>query len=346
MELTKKDTKMLQGLAVLAMVCLHLFCRNDYEGLYHPYLFIKGIPLSFYFAQLSDFCVMCFAFCSGYAHFVQYSQNDGVGYYKRRLKSLLLLLINYWIIILLYCIACLIKDPSYIGGIRGLLGNVLLYSVSYNGAWWYMWAYVLLVIISPLLLKLVKNFNWIFVIVIGLIIYTLAYYVRFKVTTDNYFLLRFGPFGMTLFEYLIGCVFCKTKCFSKMSKLWNIIPKAVRIIGSVAIFIGMLIVRTLFVQSLLVAPITGIVIIVLFHFWKKPKAVEKAFLFIGEHSTNIWLTHMFFYHTLFINLVYIAYEPLFIYVFMISITVALSYVIRLLLLPFAKLLNKNKALNV
>lgn len=35
MELTKRDTKMIQGLSVLAMLCLHLFDR-DYTGLFTP----------------------------------------------------------------------------------------------------------------------------------------------------------------------------------------------------------------------------------------------------------------------------------------------------------------------
>lgn len=41
MELSKNDSKMLQGLSVLAMVCLHLFDR-DYTGLFTPLLFGGG----------------------------------------------------------------------------------------------------------------------------------------------------------------------------------------------------------------------------------------------------------------------------------------------------------------
>lgn len=54
MELKQKDTKMIQGLSVLAMLCLHLFCK-DYHGIFKPLIFIEGIPLSFYLGQLSDF---------------------------------------------------------------------------------------------------------------------------------------------------------------------------------------------------------------------------------------------------------------------------------------------------
>lgn len=41
MELTKTDSKMLQGLSVLAMVWLHLFDR-DYTDLFTPILFGGG----------------------------------------------------------------------------------------------------------------------------------------------------------------------------------------------------------------------------------------------------------------------------------------------------------------
>lgn len=64
---------MLQGLSVLAMLCLHLFDRN-YQNLFQPLIFVGGIPFSFYVAQLSDFCVFGFAFCSGYAHMTMYSE--------------------------------------------------------------------------------------------------------------------------------------------------------------------------------------------------------------------------------------------------------------------------------
>ena len=54
--LTRYDTKMLQGLSVL----------------YTPLLYLAGKPVIFYFAQLSDFCVMGFAFCSGYGLYKKY----------------------------------------------------------------------------------------------------------------------------------------------------------------------------------------------------------------------------------------------------------------------------------
>lgn len=95
-ELTKKETKMLQGLSVLAMVLLHLFCTYDYSDKYTPLLFFRGVPICFYIAQLSDFCVYGFAFCSGYGHMANSGKGD---FYKGRLKGLFTVLCDYWLIL-------------------------------------------------------------------------------------------------------------------------------------------------------------------------------------------------------------------------------------------------------
>ena len=79
---------MLQGLSVLAMVLLHLFCTYYYADKYTPILFFSGVPLCFYIAQLSDFCVFGFAFCSGYGHMVNYGKKGFYdGKYSVELKE-------------------------------------------------------------------------------------------------------------------------------------------------------------------------------------------------------------------------------------------------------------------
>ena len=51
--MSKEESKMLQGISVLAMVCLHLFDNLNYSDLFTPLIMLKGYPLIFYFAQLS-----------------------------------------------------------------------------------------------------------------------------------------------------------------------------------------------------------------------------------------------------------------------------------------------------
>ena len=349
MELSKNDTKMLQGLSVLAMVCLHLFDRSC-EGLFQPLIFFDGTPLSFYIGQLSDFCVFGFAFLSGYGHFIQ---SDRPNFYRRRLNGLLLLLCNFWIIV---CIFCLVSfgvgnGKSMPGSFGEFILNMLTLKTSYNGAWWYMFTYILLVFLSPILMRIVKKIHPIFVIGIGFFIYCIAYYVRFNVSEVNLgndalsaivneIFEKFGPFGMTLFEYLLGAVCCKLKLISKLYNIWKKPKSFIRWFTAIALIIIMLYAHTKVISSLFIAPITGFIIMMLFHFWRKPKIIVNSFLFIGKHSTNIWLTHMFFYLYIFENFVYTAKYPIFIFIFMIAITVFVSIILNFIEKPIIKQFSK------
>ena len=334
MELTKNDSKMLQGLSVLAMVWLHLFDRN-YTGLFTPIFFGGGVPYSFYIAQLSDFCVFGFAFLSGYAHMMQSNQ---MGYYKRRLRGLLSVFCSYWLILIVFSIVGIaIGQGDYMpGSLKKFLLNALTLENSYNGAWWYMFTYAVLVLLSPILLKWVKRSHPVIVLGIGFAIYCLAYYVRFKLGYSNWFLGKFGPFGMTLFEYLLGALALKYQVFTRIYKIWEKIPKDARCLLAAVLMLGMLYGRTKVVPSLFVAPVTGFVVMTLFHFWNKPQAVKRAFLLVGRHSTNIWLTHMFFYSVMFKNLVYIVKYPLLVFAFMLAITIPLSMLLQLAERPIQK----------
>ena len=84
---------------------------------------------------------------------------------------------------------------------------------------------------------------------------------------------------------------------------------------------------------------TGIVTIVLFNIVKKGKALEGVLLLLGKHSTNIWLTHMFFYNVLFVNFVFIAKYPIAIFAFMMALTIGSSYIINLINKPLGKLVK-------
>ena len=330
---------MLQGLSVIAMVLLHLFCTYDYADKYTPILFFSGVPLCFYIAQLSDFCVFGFAFCSGYGHMVNYGRED---FYKSRLKGLLALLCDYWVILFVFSIISIAAgQPEFMpGSLRQFLLSASLVETAYNGAWWYLFIYAVLVVISPISLKAVKKHRPLLVLMLSFAVYCAAYYVRFRVVTDNWLLIQFGLFGMTLFEYLVGAVCYKSGFVTWLRKCWSRLPKTLQWITTMVLMLAMLYCRTKIVASLFVAPVTGAVIMALFVLWKKPKWFENMFLFVGNHSTNIWLTHMFFYMVLFRHLVYKAKYPVFIFAFMMAITTVVSMLLHLVQKPLHKVISR------
>lgn len=338
-ELTKKETKMLQGLSVLAMVLLHLFCTYEDADKFTPMVYAGRMPLSFYIAQLSDFCVFGFAFCSGYGHMANFGKT---GFYRSRLKGLLAVLCDYWLILCIFSVVSIAAGQGAFmpGSIRKFVMHVLTLENSYNGAWWYMFAYTVLVLCSPVLLKAVDRIHPVVVLAAGFAVYCAAYSVRFSVETDNWLLVKFGPLGMTLFEYLIGAICYKIQFMTWLRERWSKLPIAARWITAILLMAGMLYGRTKIVPSLFVAPATGSVLMALFTLWRKPKWIEHVFLFVGSHSTNIWLTHMFFYSVLFRNLVYKAKYPVFIFAYMMAITIALSVLLQIVQKPLHKAVSR------
>ena len=325
MELSKKEINAIQGVSVLAMVCLHLFCRNDLSEVCTPLIYMNNIPLAYYFGQLADFCVFGFAFCSGYAHNILFHMDEK--YYKNRLKSLFKLFINYWLVIIIFSFIGVVTNSTEIPGTAvEFLGNFFLYNMTYNGAWWYMLTYLLIVITSGLVIKIVNKYPIKSIIVLTLI-YIISYIIRFKYSFDNFFIIQSYLYGMTIFEYSIGIFFNKYEIFTKIK---NILKNTnSKLISScfILIFIILLVCRTLVVRSLIVAPLSGILVIIIFNYFYNKISIFKIFDFIGKHSTNIWLTHMFFYIGLFPEFIYIAKFPVLIILLMLIITICFSYII-------------------
>ena len=130
MDITKRDSKMLKGVAILSMLMLHLFCRRENLP-YTPLLWIGGTPLIYYFALFGDICVAVYCFVSGYAHYMQSSEAE----IKKRWKHLLHFFIPFWVIAAVFSLIGLLTGNAEIpGSLTKFALNCLTIQNSYNGA--------------------------------------------------------------------------------------------------------------------------------------------------------------------------------------------------------------------
>ena len=68
---------MAQGLAIIGMIALHLFCRIDNLP-YNAHIFLRERPLIYYIGLFGDaFLIYCF--CSGYAQQSMYENEHKIG---------------------------------------------------------------------------------------------------------------------------------------------------------------------------------------------------------------------------------------------------------------------------
>lgn len=319
----KNEHKSFQGLFVLLMIILHLFCNLNMSNAYKPIIYIFNIPISYYIAILGDCCVFGFAFLSGYSLTLLDEKENfkNKDYYKKQFKKIIRLLVNYWIILLLFSLISILISNGHLmpGSFKEFFANLFLISNSYNGAWWYLPIYIYLVLLFPILKKIVNKYP-ILSLFVFFLIYLISYYLRIKSNIDNFVFVHLYLLGMSSFEFLIGIYFFKFSILSKLEKYNK------KIIFLILLFLILLLffARTLFLQSLFFAPLSGLVIILLFHCLHRDNYILS---FIGKHSTNIWLVHMFFYKYIFIDLVYIAKYFVLIVFLMLFLCIITSYII-------------------
>ncbi|MCD7809858.1 MAG: acyltransferase family protein, partial [Erysipelotrichaceae bacterium] len=238
-----------------------------------------------------DICVPIYSFLTGYGMYIKKSIS-----LSDNLLRIFKLLLRFWIILILTCLMGFITNNSNIpGSIFDFISNFTLYKLSYVGAWWYLQIYVVLVLISPFIIKVVDKNNSIKVITLSLIIYFVTYYFRIihpiSVGIDlidviiNFLVL----FGTTQFAYVIGMMFYKYKIISNIR---NHLSKQ-NIIGIVLIILCLIL--HIIIKSMIIAPFIAILFIIGFSLLKINKGIERILIYFNNHSTNIWLIHMQIY---------------------------------------------------
>ena len=350
MELTKSQIKITKGIAILFMLLLHLFCTKTYEDLYTPLIFIGDIPLVYYLALFGDYCVAIYCFCSGYGLFISY-KNNKEKYIKNNLIRILKLYINYWIILFMFVVLLGFisgQANKYPGDLKTFLLTFTAISPAYNGAWWFVTTYIILVLLSPIINKIIVKYNSIIIMTISFVFYVVAYVQRIKgiIVFDNevlnWSIRQVALFGTSQLPFIVGAIFAHKKIYSKLYNIANNI-KYKNILG--VILIALMIIAHGFVETLFVAVFTGIAFICIFNLMDKPKWLNKLLDYLGNHSTNMWLTHMFFYMIYFKKLVFAPKYSFLIFPWLVILCLVSSYLINLIYNPIIKLLNKKILVN-
>ena len=337
MTYNKEDAQMTKGLGILCMLALHLFCRKGSAVFGTPLLWINDTtPFVYTFGFFAEICVPIYSMAAGYAMYLMYEQKRDS--FKHRSRRILNLLVNYWIILVLFSLISIVyTGGSEMPGSTGKFIKAVFLLDSYNGAWWYLHSYVFaLCIPTAVLMYMVKKLNLVNGITLCLILEVIGYLIRrfdminfqldlfalsyIKTEIDN--LLRILP------SIWIGGFFCKYKLIEKVGVEYKkIIPnKFTRNMVTGSILCAMFVIVNILHKAVLMLPV-AIVVFVLFNIWEKNIIFKKIFLVLGKHSTNIWLIHMFFYAYIFERWIEIFKYPVFMLLAMTWVCIAFSYVI-------------------
>lgn len=345
MELSKKDVSIIKGVAILFLVFLHLFNIKDYIDTFSPVLFINETPIVYYLSLVSGCCVQLYLFCSGYGlSSICIEKRLDI---KSNLNRIIKLLINYWIILIIFVlIGHFIGNENYPGSIKEFILNFFLLSKSYNGAWWFLQTYVILVFLSKFIINIVNKFNSFIVFFISGIIYFITFVItiKFKISNGNFEIIYRMIVNLLTcqFTFILGGLFVKEKIISRIRcKFEDVKYKSLLIF---ICYFGILIINIL-IENYIINPITAIALVLMFSITKISKVTEKILLYLSKHSTNIWLTHMFFYMIFFKKIVYYPKYPLLIFIWLITLCLVASYVINLIYKFIIRIFNNTASGN-
>lgn len=294
MSLTQRDTNILKGIAIIAMLFHHIYaCPPEGYGPFGPTLTFLGV--------LGRCCVAIFLFCSGYGLSVKFSKIDKIGF-KTSVnfvtKRLLKFYLNYWFIFLIFVplgvFAFNIPLTARYGENVNLIKRLFLDFLglqgfnSYNITWWFNKLIILLYIAFPILYISIKRFNW-WVLIASVMISRLSWMFLSPI---NYYDLLFWQF-----PFVMGIIWQNNEnSFESVSRWIGVHRISATGLAIVALTLAILCRMYHIIPhysgqhldpyiAILFALLTVVVI-------NKTK-LSTALAFLGHHSANIYLTHTF-----------------------------------------------------
>lgn len=296
--LSRNESAIIQGIAVMLMVFHHLFGFPD--RITSEYVIVSDFSFLHIGTILSYFgriCISIFAFCSGYGIYKKLSNiyTDDFLYnlkcgYIAIIKQAVKFFARYWLVCALFI------PVGYAMGVYSfelvpLLKCLFGIAFPYNAEWWYVSSYLIFLLIVPLFVAIEKllyrfmsqvaiNVLYILVILCATILSIIG-----KVDLAVYFCFVSGIacVSTNLFDKCYAFI-CKTGIFKY---IFGFVLLVVLALSRIALNLNCdydFICAPIFVFGL------GIII--------KAKIfvdyINKVLLFIGKYSTYIWLTHTFF----------------------------------------------------
>ncbi|MBU9709341.1 acyltransferase [Paenibacillus sp. AK121] len=338
-ELKLVETNIAKGIAVILLLIHHLFAfpdrlKYDYVSLFSLF-HERG---EFYLGHFGQIAISIFLFLSGYGLYKSNVQNPQ-HLMQKSFTRLSKIMINYWVVFLLFIPVGLYffgtSDRFQHNSIMDFLRNFIALSSSYNGEWWFLYDYILLLLIFPVTFQAFQRNTLVTLLIAGLVFYN-------SYSQGNYYSIMYWQL-----PFMIGLFFAKYKLYSWMNKIYNSIIFN-NILFDIVVLVLLFRFRTTsqwFEKTTIDMIIAPVVILVSIHLMNKLK-LTRPFAYLGKNSMNIWLTHTFFCYYYFQSIVFFPKVSILILLWLTLLTVLTSIIVNSIIsLINNKVYTKNMDIN-
>lgn len=310
----------LKGIAILMMIILHLFAANQMYRV-DDFLFVGDVPFCQWLTAAMN-PVSVYLFISGYGLYNKQITCD----LGRRGKRVLKLYVIWWTsLIIMVGMGCFVRSDIYPGKISDVICNVTAYHTTWNAQAWFLLPYVCMVMIAPYVFRVYEKLGSKVTLAVSFILYYVSSYMisRFggAFLYDNSW--AYIPVVCTQFfiAFLVGATFCKYADFTfRCNKILMSNPV---IIFSILLTVC----AECMIRSAAMVPLEFLFIFLLTRIHWKGKS-KDFMLFMGRHSTTMWLTHSFFCYYLFGDFVYSFRYPILIFIIELLCSILASVVVK------------------
>ena len=309
--ITKKQSKILSGIAILLMLYHHMYCDpKRLECRYYSLLdviFVEGTEL-----KLGWFCKLCVAFYSfitGYGICCSlkriWSEVGIKGFlvksYLYIFNHLLKVMKKYWLVFAIFIPLGYMLGVNQGKNIAYLITDFLGITHEFNSEWWYLLEYMVMLFLAPVISLIVECGGYkrkeIFTI-IGILTLALLYCRVSNILILNCLASQIMKSRMLIYfcVFLIGYICARWELFnilnsSRFLYQWRI-PIAI-VLLSLCSVIRIIVVKSeidSFIDIYIIAPIVWSLCRIL----EQLEKTKKVFEHLGRYSTYIWITHTFF----------------------------------------------------
>ena len=324
--MTKKDTRVLKGVAILFMLFLHLF--NHFDN-WIDFTIADNIRLMSFLAEATN-PVSFFLLLGGVGMYFLYKRG-GNCQWKRVLK----LYIHYWIVLIVFVsLGWLMNRNGYPGNFVQIVSNITGFKTSYNGECWFLLPYVILTFISPYLFYCLdrwpqKTLSILFPVNI-VTMYIISRHGEQYLFNNMWLYNPFLVINMS-FNFILGAT---------LIKYWQFTERIIKVFAKYGcvnwILLLLLVIIRCIIASDAVTSFYVLSFVLLFLSAPRWECIDGFLAHIGDHSMTMWFIHTWFCYYLFHDFIYGFVYPPIIYLVLFILTYITSHIIKLLAAPIVK----------
>lgn len=333
---SKETTLILKGIAILMMICLHLFNRNEYYSLCYSHFSIGGAPL---IHKVSGACnpVGFFCFLSGYGvYFSCKMHKENIsGSIKGGGKRAFKLYVSLWLLFLFFVPLCSFFNPEvYPGDINTAITNMFAYTNTWNHTTWFVLPFAMVMLTYGLWIKLLDTKTG--VVLVGLGVFFLYYIVAYlygrmydEIRLHRY-ILHCCRFVELLTPFVFGAIAQRLSNFELLARVKSIYLHMASLLLAAVMFIYSTI-RGIPLYPLYCAVFMIALANIRYRTW-----LSKILQFFGKYSMIIWLTHIYYFEVIFKNQIFALRYPMVIFLVVSIISLIVAVILEKITTPITK----------